>query len=241
MEVPLKRFTSTEKWNDPWFRALSPTAKLFWSWLVDHCDNAGVIDPDIMLACFQIGDKVEEKHLTELGDRVKRLPNGKLWLPKFIRFQFGELSADSRVHASIIKLLTAHNIQYPNDSISIGYVKATDSTKDMDKDKDKDSKSNRRATLEEVKLYCAKAGVPETDAIWFWNKCEANGWTNGGRPIQSWMHTIAAWKAAGYLPSQKNENNKGNHSKGSSQSANRNTGTLNEGKSAMYRGVGKVV
>lgn len=59
-------------------------------------------------------------------------------------------------------------------------------------------------SLEEVKLVIAKTGLPESDAIWFWNKCEANGWTNGGRPIKSWQHTIAAWKAAGYMPSQKN-------------------------------------
>lgn len=65
-------------------------------------------------------------------------------------------------------------------------------------------KSKRRfPTLEEVKLGCAKTGVPESDAIWFWNKCEGNGWTNGGKPIKSWAHTIASWKAAGYLPSQK--------------------------------------
>jgi len=59
------------------------------------------------------------------------------------------------------------------------------------------------ASLDEVKLVCAKSGLPELDAIWFWNKCEANGWTNAGKPIKSWPHTIASWKAAGYLPSQK--------------------------------------
>jgi hypothetical protein len=58
-------------------------------------------------------------------------------------------------------------------------------------------------TLDEVKLTCAKAGIPESDAVWFWNKCEGNGWTNGGKKIKSYPHTLAAWKAAGYLPSQK--------------------------------------
>ena len=63
----------------------------------------------------------------------------------------------------------------------------------------------KNPSLEDVKLCCAKTGLPESDAIYFWNKCEANGWTNGGRPIKSWTHTIAAWKAAGYMPSQKNQ------------------------------------
>ncbi len=61
----------------------------------------------------------------------------------------------------------------------------------------------RAATLEEVRLCVAKAGLPDSDAVWFWNKCEGNGWTNGGKPIKSWQHTIAAWSAANYMPSQK--------------------------------------
>ena len=144
MDSALKRFTDTGKWNDPWFRALSPTAKLLWSWLVDHCDNAGVIDPDTALAEFQIGNAVEEKHFTELGDRLQRLPNGKLWIPKFIRFQFGELNPESRVHTSVIKLLDFHNIQYPINSLSIGYVKGSDTPKDKDKDKDKDRDKEKK-------------------------------------------------------------------------------------------------
>lgn len=64
-----------------------------------------------------------------------------------------------------------------------------------------------RPSLEEVKLTIAKCGLPESDAVWFWNKCEGNGWMNGGKPIKSWPHTIASWKAAGYMPSQKLINN----------------------------------
>lgn len=61
----------------------------------------------------------------------------------------------------------------------------------------------RPPTLEEVKLVTAKTGLPESDAVWFWNKCEGNGWTNGGEKIKRWPNVIAAWKAAGYMPSQK--------------------------------------
>lgn len=60
-----------------------------------------------------------------------------------------------------------------------------------------------KPTVEEVKLYCAKSGIPESDAVWFFNKCEGNGWTNGGKKIKRWGPTLTSWKAAGYLPSQK--------------------------------------
>lgn len=65
-------------------------------------------------------------------------------------------------------------------------------------------------TLEDVKFYCAACQLPESDAVWFWNKCEGNGWTNDGKPIKSWTHTISAWKSAGYMPSQKASGNASN-------------------------------
>jgi hypothetical protein len=61
----------------------------------------------------------------------------------------------------------------------------------------------KRGSLDEIKLFCAKSGIPESDAVWFFHKCEGNGWTNGGKPIKRWPSTLIAWKAAGYLPSQK--------------------------------------
>lgn len=58
----------------------------------------------------------------------------------------------------------------------------------------------KKPTLEEVKLYCSKTGLTDENAEWFFNKEEGNGWTNGGKPIRSWQHTLAAWKSAGYIP-----------------------------------------
>lgn len=135
----MKRFTETNKWNDPWFMGLSPSVKLLWLYLLDHCDNAGVVEPNSKLASFQIGEAIKEKHFTELGDRLKMLPNGKFLIPKFIGFQFGVLGPDSRVHASVLKLLSSHGIGYPINTLSIPSVKGSDTLKDKDKDKDKDT------------------------------------------------------------------------------------------------------
>lgn len=68
-------------------------------------------------------------------------------------------------------------------------------------------------TLEEVKECVMKNGLPESDAIWFWNKCEANGWTNGGQPIKRWRNVIPAWKAAKWMASQRNGSTKSSSSK----------------------------
>lgn len=116
-----KRFTQTTKWAEPWFRKLTPTAKGLWGWLNDNCDYAGVIDLDLELATFQIGEAVEEKHLAELGDRLQALPNGKFWLRDFIPSQYGaKLSPDCSAHRAVLKLIQAHNLPYPNTTLTLG-------------------------------------------------------------------------------------------------------------------------
>lgn len=136
--------------------------------------------------------------LSELGDRVKKMDCGKWMLTKFIPFQYGELSRECKAHNPVYASLEKHGIK--------GYPKGIHTPQDMYKDKDKDTKGDARGkpTIDEVKMTCAKAGISESDAVWFWNKCEGNGWTNGGKPIKSYSHVLSSWKAAGYLPSQKN-------------------------------------
>ena len=198
----MKRFTETLKWSDPWFRKLSPESKLLWQWILDNCDHAGIIEPDMELASFQIGYAMSMDTLKSLGDRLEKIEGSKWLVVKFIGFQYGVLSEDCKAHNPVFASLKKHGVK--------GYGKGihTHRRTPQDTDKDKDNtKTGQRPTLNEVKLFCAKSGLPESDAIWFWNKCEGNGWTNGGKPIKSWPHTIASWKAGNYLPSQKNGKN----------------------------------
>lgn len=198
-----KRFTSTEKWNDPWFMALSPTAKHLWQYLLDHCDNAGVVEPNIKLASFQIGEPIEPNHFTELGDRLETLPNGKLWIRKFIRFQFGELSNGSLVHQSVMRVIQSHNIPYPMPMPSDSQVIARrcQSPKAKENDKEKEGgvgETSRRGfqkpTIPELQLHCAKIGLPESEAEGFFHYHESRGWVVGRQPMKSWVSAMATWK-----------------------------------------------
>ena len=166
-----------------------------WQWLLDNCDNAGVIEPDLELASFHIGYQYPIDTLSKLGDRACDLGGGKWFIPKFIGFQYGELSKDCKAHNPVFASIKKHGLE--------GYPKGIHRDQEKDKDKEKEKDRKRKATIEEVKLHCAKIGLPESDAIWFFNKCEGNGWTNGGRPIVSWANTITSWKAGEYMPSQK--------------------------------------
>lgn len=204
----MKRFTETSKWDDPWFRRLPPEMKLLWQWLLDRCDNAGIIDPDIDLASFQIGHQYPMDTLSQFGDRVIQIDCGKWFIPKFITFQYGELSAECRAHKPVFQSLEKHQIDATKLHLK-GYPKGINTLQEKEKDKDKDSSRARareakaKAPIEDVIEFTRSQNLPDTDGeACFW-KWEANGWTNGGKPIKDWKATIRSWKAAGHLPSQK--------------------------------------
>lgn len=61
----------------------------------------------------------------------------------------------------------------------------------------------RARQVDDVLAFVAELQLPPSDGEWFWNKCEGNGWRNGNSKISDWKATIRAWRAAGYMPSQK--------------------------------------
>lgn len=133
----MKRFTETTKWTgDPWFRKLAPSMKCFWLLLLDCCDAAGVIEPDWELMSFQIGEDVSEDDLPKFGDRIERLPSGKLFLTKFINFQYGRLSPDCKPHGPVFKSLHSNGINL--ERLSEDYPKGLETLKEKKKDKDTD-------------------------------------------------------------------------------------------------------
>ena len=71
-----KRFTATEKWDDPFFFNLSNVEKLLWIFLLDKCDSAGIYDVNINVLNFYLKSKFTEQDiLTFLGDKIQILNN----------------------------------------------------------------------------------------------------------------------------------------------------------------------
>lgn len=144
-----KRFTATEKWDDPWYRKLPCEYRDLWQFILDRCDNSGVWIKDLELASFCIGKELDEEtaldFINEGKDRVTLLNEGSYWLVNdFIKFQFGELHEASRVHQHVLSLIDKHRV-------SKGYPKGMDRVKDKDKDKDKKSITSNIKTNKEIK------------------------------------------------------------------------------------------
>ena len=69
-----KRYVESTQFTDPWFRKLSPEAKLFWHFLTLHCDHSGTWERDDDYCKYLTGLKKSPKTLlNELGDRIIEL------------------------------------------------------------------------------------------------------------------------------------------------------------------------
>jgi len=141
-----KRLTDNTKWRDPWFADLEPRQKLFYLYLLDACDHAGVWKCNFRLASFEIGQQYEESEcLGFLSGRVEVLPNGYWYLTKFISYQYGGVNNDA-VGRSVQKVLNQFNIEIkvaPTKGLSSPYLGAKVKDKDKDKEKAKPAKKSR--------------------------------------------------------------------------------------------------
>lgn len=131
-----KRFTDSEKWEDPFFSDLSSDMKLVWIYLLDKCDHAGFYKVNLKLLNFYLNTTIAEQAILDtFNGRIKVLTHEKWFIPKFITFQYGDLDDSSRVHKSILKTLKKEGVSTGcQRSVSI-----SNTTKDQDKDKDKDN------------------------------------------------------------------------------------------------------
>ena len=75
-----KRFTDTDKWKKQWFRKLKNDNKVFWMYLLDQCNHAGIWEVDFELAnyfCKGINEqeirKVIDKQYIEFANKYDKL------------------------------------------------------------------------------------------------------------------------------------------------------------------------
>lgn len=141
----MKRFTEALKWRDPWFRELSVDGKLVFYYFVDNCDAAGVWEPDYPMVNFCLKRDIEWGSVwSEFGDRVVKLSTGKLWMRKFIAFQYGHLTESCAPHRTVIALVIRHGlvIDKGNVTLSLDYKYPPNRVKDKEEEKDKEAEKD---------------------------------------------------------------------------------------------------
>lgn len=132
-----KRFTDTEKFNDKWYRTLSLLHKVIWEYLLAECNHAGVLEKfDIALMSFKIGTQITIDDLKSFGERIVFVSDEVLFIPKFIKFQYGDLNPQNKVHASVLRELERWGIDTPSKPLASPIQGAKDKDKDKNKDKE---------------------------------------------------------------------------------------------------------
>ena len=187
-----KRFTDSEKWDDPWFSELPNKFKLLWILILDKCDHAGFYKVNLKMAEFCTGEKYELQEVKGILDgRIREISPEKWFIPKFIDFQYGELNDESRVHKSVYSILK-------KEGVFKGCSHPMDRLKDKDKDKDKDNTTDigglllKNRFLSDLRLTYKMLNVDsEILACISWHK-------NKGTKVKNWDRSITNWLKIAY-------------------------------------------
>lgn len=120
-----KRFTETKIWDDDWWIELPDEYKLFWFYIKDHCDHAGIISPQVSKFQRLTNFRITQERAFELFNEGKRriyiLRDGKWLIVDFIQFQYGKkLNPKNRAHLSVIKIIDDLNL--PKDIINYDII-----------------------------------------------------------------------------------------------------------------------
>lgn len=204
-----KRFTDTEKFNNPWYRKLPIKYKILWEYLLSECNHAGLLKIDIDLISFKIGETITIDDLKIFENRITFIKDDLIFIPKFIEFQYGALNTENRVHNSVLKELKKYNLQ--------GAIKPLTSpiygAKDKDKEKDissslvlsssldekteiesgNHSKKFQKPKIEEIQAYC-KVRQNNINADEFYDYYESKGWMIGKNKMKNWQAAIRRWE-----------------------------------------------
>ena len=195
-----KRFRDTGVWKKKWIRELNPDMKLFWFYILDNTDHAGIWDVDIELASFQIGVKLDEVRILKVFHRkIFPLKDGKWFIPKFIDYQYGQLNEANRAHLSVINILKKYGLLNKGLPRALKQAKAVPKVKSKVKVKVK----SKEAQLEEIKsnIPNLQNDFPEVNGKIEYDKfadyLEANGkaYKNYNAGFRNWLRNDSFGKA----------------------------------------------
>jgi hypothetical protein len=107
-----KRLTDADKWKKPFIRSLPVEYKLFWLYILDDCDHAGIWQVDTAVAELRLGIKLSlQKAQGFFEEKIVVFDDQTKWfIPDFIRFQYGEFNEANKMYKSIIPVLKRHSL-----------------------------------------------------------------------------------------------------------------------------------
>jgi hypothetical protein len=194
----MKRFTETQKWDDPWFRQLAGVHKLVFLYIIDRCDNAGFleIDQDAMAWHTKVKSEHIEGALKGLERGIKGPCDGWYWVRRFLKHQKNEtLNPDNPAHKQIISLIGEQRERFasvPEFQSFVGPIKGLLSPIGIGTGLVKVKGRVKRGAFvkpsrDEAKCYGEEISMPSADVDSWYDHFESNGWRVGGKsPMLDW-------------------------------------------------------
>ena len=143
-----KRFHDTEIWNEDWFLDMGEEYRMFWFYLKDTCDHAGIWKPNVRRFNSEVGKKINLDKALQLfnaeKNRIEQLDSGHWVLLDFINFQYGSvlnlknschLSVFNRLNKLEVSLGSLRGLIEVKEGSSRPQVEVKAGVKDQDKDK----------------------------------------------------------------------------------------------------------
>lgn len=120
-----KRFIDTGFLDQKWIRKLSPERKIFLIYLMLKCDNGGIIDLDIEDIEFWIGKEIGNLDFLPEGYLIPLNNLGKYFMPKFIEWQYKDLSSQKFIVVQARQILEKQNLINSDFTLNLpnSYVK----------------------------------------------------------------------------------------------------------------------
>ena len=216
-----KRLTDNTKWDDPWFSELPSKYKLFYLYLLDECDHAGIWKVNFRKAQFMIGESLEQSEVRRyMSDRIQIIDEAYWLVVKFVKFQYSTLGG-SKVSISALEILKKHGltefIELNSQGVSEGLgnpyqrVKDKNKAKEKDKDMDKEEEPSKISnyvlipTIEECCQASQMSGYTAKQGEAYFHFRAKDGWmvargTAGNlHPIRDWRSDMAHVLQKGYL------------------------------------------
>ena len=195
-----KRYTDTDKWKKIWFRKLKNDHKVFWMYLLDQCDHAGIWEVDFELASYFCNGIKESEIRNTFVKQYHEFDDGKRWFIKdFIEFQYRGLDESNRVHNSVINILKRHGlfkglIRPLHEAKDIYKDKDQLKDKEKDKEKGKNSKKNQLKKIEsELNILQAEFDTVDVSIEFdkFQDYLKANGkkYANYKSAFRNWLRS----------------------------------------------------
>ena len=195
-----KRYTDTDKWKKIWFRKLKNDHKVFWMYVLDQCDHAGIWEVDFELASYFCNGIKESEIRETFVKQYHEFDDGKRWFIKdFIEFQYRGLDESNRVHNSVITILKRHGlykvlISFLHEAKDKDIYKEQLKDKEKDKEKGKNSKKNQLKKIEsELNILQAEFDAVDVSIEFdkFQDYLKANGkkYANYKSAFRNWLRS----------------------------------------------------